>query len=256
MTWIIVCFKQLIPLHENTITNSIISYIDEHPRRNGELLASENYRYQLKQGRALLRLGMNHSARQINQYELDSLQNQSCIEQASRSESASQLAKFLAEYESKSRSADGYSSLEHGTDKLASPVSEDACNFFLFSGSSVEAVVYRQLLVERINENDITTALKLCCIGHQMPFCREIGNIRISDEQTLSDTFNQMLNIESYEREINTFLSISDEWFNLLKPQGMMNIQIELLREWIKGRTYSNTEDPVVIVLHCRMLKT
>ena len=240
-------FQAVNSLHENIITNVIISYIDEHPRRNGEMFASEYYRYQLKQGRALLRLDVNHPAPQINQHELDSLHDQSCIELASSSENASQLAEFLSECESKLRSAGGNSSLEHGTEKKASPVSEDACNFFLFSGKSVEAEVYRQLVVERINENDITTALMLCCIGHQMPFCREIGNIRISDEQTLSDTFNQMLNIE-YEREINTFLSICDEWYNVLKPQGMMNIRIELLREWIKGRKYANTEDPVVIL--------
>ena len=56
-------------------------------------------------------------------------------------------------------------SSEHGTDMMTSSVSRDACKLFLFSGSSVEAEVHRQLVVERINDGDITTALKLCCIG-------------------------------------------------------------------------------------------
>ena len=34
---------------------------------------------------------------------------------------------------------------------MTSPVSRDACILFLSSGSSVEAEVYRQLVVEKIN---------------------------------------------------------------------------------------------------------
>ena len=75
----------------------------------------------------------------------------------------SQLAKVLAKYESGSRSAEGNSS-EQETDVMTSPVSRDACKMFLSGGNSVEAEVYRQLVVERINDGHITTALKLCCI--------------------------------------------------------------------------------------------
>ena len=51
------------------------------------------------------------------------------------------------------------------------------------NGRSGEAEVYRQLIVERINDDDITTAFKLYCIGHYIPFCREIinGNRPISE---------------------------------------------------------------------------
>ena len=97
----------------------------------------------------------------------DSLHFSSCIEQALKCEKVSQLAKILAEYESESRSAE-----VNPSEMMTSSVSRDACKLFLSSGSSVEAEVYRQLVVERINDGDITTALKLCCIGHQIPFCR------------------------------------------------------------------------------------
>ena len=51
----------------------------------GELLAREHYACQLKHGRALLRLNMNHPTMQIDQSEheqLDSSHLLSCIEQA------------------------------------------------------------------------------------------------------------------------------------------------------------------------------
>ena len=109
-----------------------------------------------------------------------------------------------------------------------------------------------RLVVERINDGDITTALKLCCIGHQIQFCRDMININppISDAQTLRGTFDQMLKMESYEQERSKFLSICDEWYRVLEPRGLMNIeQRELLREWISTRQYANTEDPVVSLL-------
>ena len=53
--------------------------------------------------------------------------------------------------------------------------------------------------------------------------------------------------MESYEQERSKFLSICDEWYRVLEPQGLMNIeQSELLREWISTRQYANTEDPIV----------
>ena len=160
----------------------------------------------------------------------------------------SQLTKVLAECESESRSAD-VNSPDHGTQIMTSPVSRDACISFLSSGSSVEAKVYRQLVVERINDDDITTALKLCCIGHQIPFCQgKISSNRpISNAQTLRDTFEYMLNMESYEQERSTFMSICDEWYRVLDAQGLMNCeQRELLRERISTRQYANTDDPIV----------
>ena len=132
---------------------------------------------------------------------------------------------------------------------MTSSVSSDAYKLFLSSGSSVEAEIYRKLVVERINDGDITTALKLCCIGHQMPFYQNKKNRDrpISAAQTLRDTIDQMLKVESYEQEISKFQSICDEWYRVLEPQGLMNIeQRELLREWISTRQYANTEDPIV----------
>ena len=163
----------------------------------------------------------------------------------------SQLANVLAKYESGSRSAEGNSS-KQDTDSTTSQVSRDACKFFQSGGKSVEAEVYRQLVVERINDGYITTALKLCCFGHQIQFCRgKINDILPSSYgkslRTTRDTFEQMLKLESYEQETSKFLSICDEWYRVLVPQGLMNIdQIDLLREWITDRQYANAEDPVV----------
>ena len=68
-----------------------------------------------------------------------------------------------------------------------------------------------------------------------------------SEVQTLRDTFEQMLNMESYDRDKSKFLLICDEWYDVLEPRGLMNIKDrELLREWINGRQYANAEDPVV----------
>ena len=150
-------------------------------------------------------------------------------------------------------------SSEHGTYMMTSSVSRDAGKLFMSSGSSVEAVVYRQLVVERINDGDITTALKLCCIGHQIPFCREKmnSNQSISDVQTLGDTFDQLLKIESYEQKRSEFLSICDEWYRLLEPRGLMSIeQKELLKEWISTRQYANTDDPIVSLVIDKCLRS
>ena len=227
------------------------AYINEHPSVVGGFLTSGEHAYQLKRGRALLRINMNHPTRQMNPFqyvELDSSHLSSCIQQALKSENVSQLAKVLAEYESESRSAEVNSP---GSDAklMTSPVSRDACKLFLSSGSSVEAEVYHQLVVERINDGDITTSLKLCCIGHQIPFGQETvnSNQSISDDRTLGYTFDQMLKIESYEQEMSKFQSICEEWYRVLEPRELMNIeQRELLREWISTRQYANTEDPIV----------
>ena len=231
----------------NTSSNKITDHIRAHRRHFGGLLVSEHYAAQLKRGRVLLRLDMNRPTRQTKQceyVELDISQHFSCIEQALECENVSRLAKVLAEYESESKSVQVVSP---GTEFMTSHVSRDARKLFLSSGSSFESYVYRQLVVERINDGDITTALKLCCIGHQTLFCRYISNLPISDGQTVRDTFKQMLKTESYEQERSIFLSICDEWYRFLEPQGLMNIkQRELLREWISTRQYANTEDPIV----------
>ena len=226
-------------------------YINEPSSVVGRLLTSGEHAYQLKRGRALLRFDMNHPTRQLNQceqVELDSSHLYSCIEQALKSENVSQLAKVLAEYESESRSADG-NSPEHGTELMTLSLSHKACKLFLFSGSSAEAEVYGQLVVERINDGDITTALKLCCIGHQIQIFRDTIkiNLHISDVRTRIYTFDQMIKVESYEQERSEFLSICDEWYRVLEPHRLMNIeQRELLREWISTRQYATTEDPIV----------
>ena len=223
---------------------TVKTYIDEHPSEAGRLISIDAYSYQLKRGRALLRLEMNHPTRQMNQGEhvgLDSSLHFSCIEQSLKSENVSPLAKVLEKYESESR---------YKTEAVTSSVPRDACKLFLFSGSSVEAEVYRRLIVERINDGDITTALKLCCIGHQIPLVRNDSKQPISDVQPLRYTFDQMLKTESYEQEIYEFLWICDELYKVLEPHGLMNIeQRELLREWISTRQYANTEDPDVALM-------
>ena len=111
-------------------------------RHFGETLATEHYARQLKRGRALLRLGMNRSTTEIEpskEVQHDSSHLLSCIEQALKSENASQLAKVLAQYELESRSAEDISS----GSKTEAHVSRDACQVFLTSGGSVEAEVYR-----------------------------------------------------------------------------------------------------------------
>ena len=220
-------------------------FINDHPSNAGEIFTRDAHAFQLKRGRALLRIDMNQCSRQC---ELDFSHLPSCIESALKSEKVSQLAKVLAEYESESRSAEANSS-EHGTVVMTTQVSRDACLLFMSSGSSVEAEFYRKLVVEKINDDDITTAIKLCCIGHQIPFYRDNMNriLQISDAQTLRDTLERMLKMESYEQERSKFLSICDEWHIFLEPRGLMNIeQRELLREWISTRQYADTEDPVV----------
>ena len=237
---------------------TVKTYIDEHPSEAGRLLSIDAYAYQLKRGRALLRLDVTRPTKQMDQcesVELDSSQHFNCIEQASKSENASQLAKVLTEYESESKSAEEKS---HETEMMTSSVSRDACKFFLFSGGFVAAEFYSQFVVERINDGDITTSLKLCCIAHQIPLCRHRNHLSISDAQTLGDIFDQMLKTESYEQERSKFLLVCNEWYRVLEPRGLMNIeQKELLREWISTRQYANTKDPDVSLLieKCSKLK-
>ena len=99
--------------------------------------------------------------------------------------------------ESESRSLEE-SSAEVDTKFMTTSNSCRCCRLFYSSESSVDVEVrevYRQLVVEKIIDCDITTAFKLCCIGHQFPFCREIinDNLPISDEQTLRESFDQMV---------------------------------------------------------------
>ena len=222
-------------------------YIRKHPRRCAELLACEHYACQLKRERALLKLDTNPPKRQMDQWEyseFDSSHLSSCIEQALMSENVSQLAKVLAEFESESRAAQVASP---ETEFMTSHVSRDACKIFMTSGRSFEAGVYRQPRRGKNHGDDIATTLKLCCIGHQIPFCRYNSNQPDSDAQTVRDTFKQMLKVESYEQERSLFLSICEEWYRVLEPRGLMNKeQRELLREWISTRKYANTEDPIV----------
>ena len=213
----------------------------KHPCSGGELLAREHYACQLKHGRALLRLNMNYSTTQIDQPEhvqLHSLLLFSCIKQALKSKNVSQLARVLAKYETKSRSAEERSSGRE-SEAMTLQVSRDACTLFLSSGRSVEAEVYRQLVVERINDGDITTALMLCCIGHQMVFDRNIlyAISSISNLQTIGDNLEHMNKCPLYTRERTTFLLVCDEWYKILEPQGLMtNRERKLLREWIIER--------------------
>ena len=233
-----------------SLTNAVNKFIDEHPPDALTILTRDAYI--LKRGRALLRLDTNHPTKQMNQceyVELDSSHLINCIEQALKSENVSQLAKVLAEYESESRSAEAKKliSSEHETVVMTSPVSRDACKLFMFGGSSVEADVYQKLVVDRINDGDITTTLKVCCISHQVSLSRHSNSLPVLDAQTLRYTFEQMWKVESYEQERYEFLSICDEWYRVLEPRGLMNIeQRELLREWISTRQYANTEDSVV----------
>ena len=135
---------------------------------------------------------------------------------------------------------------------LTSLVSRDACKLFIFSGRSVEATIHRQLVVGRINDGDITETLQLCCIGHQTLFCQNILDAisSTSDPQTLADTFEQTNKWVSYKEEISKFLSVCDEWYKVLEPQGLMNVeQREMLRKWIIERQYANIEDSVVSFL-------
>ena len=226
----------------------------EHPRRFVKLFASDHYAGHLKHGRVLLRLNMNHSTTHIDQLEHEQLESShllSCIKQALKSDSVSQLASVLAQYESESKSAEERSSgLEAKV--MTSHVSRDACEVFLSSRSSVEEDVFRQLVVERINDGDITTALQLCCIGHQMLFDRNITDAisSSSDPQTHLVTFEQRNYSALYTKERTTFLSICDEWYKVLEPHGLMHVdQKKLLQKWIDERQYANIKDSVVSLM-------
>ena len=233
------------------LQQTIDKYIKEHPFDAEMLLTRDAYACQLKRERAILRFDMNHPTRHMDHNACDYMHLFSCIKQAcnSANKRISDLAMILKEYES-----------EYETDIMTASVSRDACKLFLSSGVSVEADGYRQIVAERINDSDITTALKLCCIGHQIPLCRDMIYIvpPISDAQTLKySTFERLMEIESYKQERYKFLSICDEWYRVLEPQGLMNFeQRELLREWISTRQYVNTEDPVVslVIQKCSKL--
>ena len=232
----------------------IKDYIIKHPRRFGELFTSEEYAFQLKCIRALYRLNMNHPATQIDQskhVQLDSSHLLSCIEQALKFENVSRLARVLAKYELESKSAEESSSGRE-TEAMTSQMSRDACVIFLSSGRSVEAEVYRQLVVERINDGDITTALKLCCIGHQVLFGRNIRDAisSTSDHQVLKDTLERMNKWDLYRGDRAKYLTMCDKWHEVLEPHGLMNIeQKELLMKWIIERQYANIEDSVVSLM-------
>ena len=224
-------FRTAVCCLRRTVWNCyVFRHLDEYPSHCGELFTSEHYVCQLKRGRAMIR---RNSTIQINQSEYmepESLYLPCCIEQATRVESVCLLAYSLAEL--KSRSAEKFSS-KHESGMITSTVSRDACELFRFSGSSVEAEVYRQLVEERVNDGHITTALKLCCIGHQLQFCRDakLCNPPTSDKQSLGDAFEQMFQSEYHEQERYKFHSICDEWYRVLEPEGLMHIeQKELLR--------------------------
>ena len=226
-------------------SNVIGLYIIDQPHYFAKLLANEHHACQMKRARALLRLNKSN---QFEYVDPDSKHHASCIDQAMSSKSVSQLAKVLAEYELKSKSA------EQNSPEVITG-SRVACKLFIISGSSVEAEVFRQLVVEKINDGDITTALKLCCIGHQnqILFCREImkDNFPISDVQTLRAILEQMLTIESNEQEASTLLSICDEWYRVLEPQGLMNIEE-------RERTFAGMDDrqdsmPIQMIRPCHL---
>ena len=86
------------------------------------------------------------------------------------------LTNVLIECESKSKS------VEAGLESEA--VSRDPLKLLPSNGSSDEEEVYRQLIRERIMDGDITTAFKLCCIGHYIPFCRK-SSTAIDRSQTI-----------------------------------------------------------------------
>ena len=167
-----------------------------------------------------------------------------------KKEEMRRLINVLTEYESKSKS------VEAGLE--SEEVSCDPFTLLPSNGSSDEVEVYRQLILERINDCEITTAFKLYCIGHYIPFCREIinGNRPISNEQTIRDIFDEMLKNGSYEAEKSKFLSICHKWFTVLNSLGMMSyIQRELILIWITGRKCINIEDSVVsmVIRKCVM---
>ena len=217
-------------------------------------------------------------------------------ERDEKKEEMRRLTNVLTEYESKSKSVEaGLESEAMSRDPFASlpsngrsdeaevyrqsveagleskAVSCDPLKLLPSNGRSDEEKVYSQLIVERINDGDnITTAFKLYCIGHYMPFCREIinDNRPISDDQTIKNMFDVMLQIESYEEEESKFLSILDTWHELLEPEdcwdtirikiGMNDLKEELLRKWITDKGYTNIEDSVVsmVIRKCVMPQT
>ena len=191
---------------------------------------------QLKHGRDLLRFKLNHPLTQIDQskhVQLDSSYFLSCTKHALKSKKVSKLARFLAQYESETKSVEK-SSPGRETGDTTSQVSSDACKVFSSSGRSVEAEVYRQLVVGRINDGDITTALQLCCIGHQnlTLFGRNIMDAisSTSDHRTLGYTFEQMNKCALYTVEMNKCVSVCDEWYRVLEPQGLMDVE---QRDWM-----------------------
>ena len=238
--------SSFIPVKQ-TVKNPF--YRNENSRRS-ELLTSDHFTCQLKHGRAFFRSNKYHSNIQIDQSEhvqCDSSHLLSCIKQALKSKRVSHLAKILKRHESKSESGG-----KQETAEWTSLVSRDACKLFLSSGRSSEAEVYRQLVVKIINDGDITTALQLCCIGHQMPFGRNIMDTisSASDHQTFRDTFEQMNTCALYKEEKTKFLSVCNEWYKVFKPHGLMDSrQRDMLKKWIFERQYANIDDSVVSMM-------
>ena len=79
-----------------------------------------------------------------------------------------------------------------------------------------------------------------------------------SDPQTLGDSFEQMNKGTLYGQEKTKFLSVCDEWYKVLEPQGLMDVEKrEMLRKWIIERQYANTEDSVVsfVIAVCSIAK-
>ena len=53
-----------------------------------------------------------------------------------------------------------------------------------------------------------------------------------------------------YTQERTTFLSVCDEWYKVLEPQGLMtNRERKLLQNWIIERQYANIEDSIVSLM-------
>ena len=133
---------------------------------------------------------------------------------------------------------------------MTSHVSRDACKLFLFIGSSVEAKVYRQLVADKINDGDITTALKICCIGHQIGQGNSLPKL---DAQTTKYTVEPIAEAQLCKQEVTKFLSVCNEWYNVLELRGMGRLDPEL-EDWISGRQYANINDDVVSMVITKCL--
>ena len=53
-----------------------------------------------------------------------------------------------------------------------------------------------------------------------------------------------------FVEERTKFLSVCDEWYKVLEPRELMNVeQTNMLRQWIIERQYANIGDSVVSVV-------